>query len=382
MHLCPRRVRLSALFALMVGVLAVFLSFSAGALAGPTVKVRVEGESGTLLPLKTVTLSAPEPVSGCPANSVAAAINLAVEGNWDHGEAEGGGGDFTKTILGETLSFEPESQTWAEWVNDKWGGGICTDLLSEGDEVLMIADKEPEPSFAPTVLPLVVTEAPSTVQAGAPFTVKVSAVHTPAGTFAEPGEGTPEPAGGVSVSGGGASGVSTAGGVATLTLASVGTFTLRASETGFAASAPFTICVHNGNDGSCGTQGPTGFFAENLTVAVPYKGPYALVAQVSAPLDGHVYAHGKGPRLLEGKVLSHSAVSSIGLELRREYKGRCSAFEGVKARFQKATCGTGKPFAVSSNGLFSYLLPSALAPGRYVLDVQAVATRVLCPVGG
>ncbi len=37
----------------------------------------------------------------------------------------------------------------------------------------------------------------------------------------------------------------------------------------------------------------------------------------------------------------------------------------------RARCGTGKPFQVSTNGLFSYLLPSALAPGRYVLDIQA-----------
>src|SRR6201999_2071156 len=138
------------------------LLFAASAMAGPTVKVRVEEEGTTLLPQTTVTLSAPEPVSGCPANSVAAAINVAVGGNWDHGQAGGGGGDFTETILGQNEPFGPESETWAEWVDYKWGGGICTDLLNEGDEVLMIADREPPP-FAPTVLPLIVTEAPQTV---------------------------------------------------------------------------------------------------------------------------------------------------------------------------------------------------------------------------
>ena len=191
------------------------------ALAGPTVTVRVQGESATLLPRTPVTLNAPEPVSGCAANSVAAAINLATGGNWDHGEAEHGAGDFTQTILGETHAFANESDTWAEWVDYKWGGGICTDLLSEGDEVLMVADHEPEPFFAPTVLPLVVTGVPASVQAGAPFTVQVSAVHTPSGAFAEPGEGTPEPASGATVSGGGATATTNASGVATITLGAV-----------------------------------------------------------------------------------------------------------------------------------------------------------------
>src|ERR1035437_5161628 len=82
-------------------LLAVLLLAPAVALAGPTLTVRVEGDAGTLLPATKVTLSAPEPTSSCAANSVAAAINLAVAGNWDHGEANGGGGDFTQTILGE-----------------------------------------------------------------------------------------------------------------------------------------------------------------------------------------------------------------------------------------------------------------------------------------
>src|SRR6185312_4803384 len=112
----------------------------AAALAAPTVTVRIEGESATLLPATTVTLGSPEPVSGCPANSVAAAINLAVGGNWDHGEEKGSPGDFTETLLGETHAFTHEGDTWAEWVDYKWGGGICSDLLSEGDEVLEIAD--------------------------------------------------------------------------------------------------------------------------------------------------------------------------------------------------------------------------------------------------
>jgi hypothetical protein len=359
----------------LVGVLAaVSLLSAAPALASPTVTVRVEGESATLAPTK-VTLSAPEPVSGCPANSVAAAINLAVDGNWDHGEANGGAGDFTETILGETHEFTNNSDTWAEWVNYKWGGGICTDLLSEGDEVLMVADHEPEPFFAPTVLPLVVSEAPSTVQAGTPFVVKVSAIHTPPGEFAEAGEGTPLPAEGVTVSGGGASATSGPGGLATLTLTQTGEVTLRAVKTGDAPSAPFALCVHAGNDGNCGTSASTtGTSSPSPTVASvspPYKGPYALVAGVKGLADGHVYGPKAAPRLLSGTVSAHTAVTSVKLELRREYKGRCSAYDGSVERFRRGACGTGSFFQAATGGVFSYLLPSALAPGRYVLDIKA-----------
>ncbi len=336
------------------------LALAPAALAGPTVKVRVEAEGETLLPQTTVTLSAPEPVSGCAANSVAAAINLAVGGNWDHGEAAGSGGDFTETLLGRTLSFENESSTWAEWVDYKWGGGICTDLLSEGDEVVMIADREPPP-FAPTVLPLELAEVPASVTAGQPFTVKVMAVRTPAGTFAEPGQGTPEPVEAVTVSGGGASATSGPGGAATLTLGTAGTFALRASGHGFAASAPATVVS---------AQAPsTGVCACAAVIVPQYKGAYALVAHVASVLNGRHYKRAGAPRVLAGQVSSHSTVTSVSLALRRSHKGRCWAYDGVRERFARARCGRAKPFKVSSSGGFSYLLPSALQPGRYVLDV-------------
>ncbi|HEX5225477.1 MAG TPA: hypothetical protein VFW29_10155 [Solirubrobacteraceae bacterium] len=365
--------------ALCVAVVVLAL-FASSALAGPTVTVRVEGEAATLLPATPVTLNEPEPVSGCPANSVAAAINLAAAGNWDHGEAFGAGGDFTQTLLGETHEFAHESDTWAEWVNYKWGGGICTDMLSEGDEVLMVADHEPEPFFAPTVLPLVVTEAPAVVQAGSPFNVAVSAVHTAPEAFAEAGQGTPAPIAGATVSGGGASASTAASGVATLTLTGTGTVTLRVTRAGDAPSRPFTVCVHNGSDGNCGTAAGgsgarTGSGTANGVLGgasgKAYTGPYALVANVSGPANGRVYSRGGAPRLLAGTILTHSPVTSVSLELRRSHRGRCWTFDATSARFVRIRCGRGSTFPVASSGTFSYLLPSALKPGRYVLDVTA-----------
>ena len=344
------------------------------ALAGPTVTVRIEGESATLLPQTSVTLNAPEPVSGCPANSVAAAINLAVSGNWDHGESNNGGGNFTETILGETHDFTHNSDTWAEWVDYKWGGGICTDLLSDGDEVLMVADHEPEPFFSPTAWPLVVSGAPASVQVGAPFTVQISEIRTPAETFAEHGEGTPMPDGGVIVGGAGASSsASDAGGTATITLSAPGNVTLRATKGGDAPSASFAVCAHNADDGTCGTAAAGAPSAAQGVAGAKsaYAGPYAVVARATGVLDGHVYPARRAPRVLSGNVLAHTSVASVSLRLRRTYKRRCFAYSGIRERFGRVHCGTGSFFQVSRAPAFSYLLPARLARGRYVLDIEA-----------
>src|SRR5271166_5945099 len=67
MHL-SRRISLRLGAALASAIFMLALACVATASAGPTVTVRVEGESATLLPPTTVTLNAPEPVSGCSAD--------------------------------------------------------------------------------------------------------------------------------------------------------------------------------------------------------------------------------------------------------------------------------------------------------------------------
>jgi hypothetical protein len=355
---------------LAFAVLLVLLPTSV-ALAGPTVKVRVEGESSTLLPLTSVTLEKPEPVSGCPANSANAAINLAVNGVWDHGDEHGSSGDFVETILGETHAFTHESDTWAVWIDDKWGGGICEDLLSEGDEVLLIADHEPGEG-EPQRVPLVLSGAPANVLVGVPFNVRVDAVHTRPGLFPEIGEGTPQPQSGVTVSGGGATATTEGSGAATLTLSQPGTYTLIARNSVDAPSAPVSVCVRTSGESACGVQASTGPAAGGATITSPaYKGPYAVVAKPAGVTDNHVYSRKDAPKVLSGTVLAHTTVASVNLELRRSHRGRCYAFNGVSTRFVRARCGQGSFFKVSNNGVFSYLLPSALAPGRYVLDIEA-----------
>jgi hypothetical protein len=370
-----------------LAAVALMLIAAPAALADtPTVTVRVEGAQSTLLPQTSVTLDStkPEPVSGCNGTSVAAAINLAVNGNWDHGEANNGGGDFTETILGETHNFSNNSDTWAEWVNYKWGGGICTDLLHDGDQVVMVADNEPPPNYSPTRLPLTASGAPVSVDAGTPFTVNVQEIHTPPNTFANPGDGTPQPAQGATVSGGGASADSDASGNATLTLSTTGNVTLRATKSGDAPSATFSVCVHNGNDGNCGTtassqsagaQSSSGASTAGAATLVPapapYTGPYAVVAEAVGVVDGHVYRRGHAPRVLGGRVSSRSPIASVSIRLRRSFNGRCQAYSGRTERFFAAPCGQAGYFRLGSGATFSYLLPTPLGPGRYVYDILA-----------
>jgi hypothetical protein len=76
--------------------------------------------------------------------------------------------------------------------------------------------------------------------------------------------------------------------------------------------------------------------------------------------------------VLSGRVITPSPVTSISLRLRRTYHGRCWAYNGARESLVRVRCRQGSFFRVASGGeAFSYLLPSRLPPGRYVLDAQA-----------
>src|SRR5262249_14306896 len=102
-----------------------------------------------------------------------------------------------------------------------------------------------------------------------------------------------------------------------------------------------------------------------------YTGPYAIVAKATSIIDGHLYRRGRSPRVLAGTVTAHTTVSSVSLEVHRRVLGHCSAYDGPRELFIPARCGRGRFFKVSASSSFSYLLPAALAPGRYVLDIEA-----------
>ena len=334
----------------------------ASATAAPTVTVRVEGEGGTLLDPTTVTLGAAPVVlkdATCPGNSAAAALDAATGGNWDRSQ-------FTSTILGETHTFA-QRDYWAEWVSNKFGGGLCTDLLNEGDELLMLVDRS-DASFNPTVFPLVLSGVPATAAPGAPFTVTVTQFRTN-GT---PGTSTPEPAADVTVSDGRVTANTGADGRATLTMPTAGPAQIRAVR-GSARSVRVATCITTGADGACGTTVPAAGApaAAPPVLAVPDR--VAPSTQLLAPRNGARYRRsGFVPRAIRGAVTDTGGLTSVKLKLTRREGGRCFAFSSSRERFIGQRCDRGFFFRIGAAATFSYLLPEKLPPGSYELEVKAV----------
>lgn len=339
--------------------------------AGPaTVTVRVEGAAETkLLPTTVTTTTTPvvkdgNPAHSCAGTTAAGALELATQGHWA-GAWDESFKYFVNEIEGEDLTHSA-SEYWSFWLNNKPATeGICFGELASGASILFFPECFSECPTPPNPLGI---EAPATAEVGKPVKVTVTSYAN--------ASGNPTQASGAAVAYEGVTVDTDSEGHATLTLSHAGSQILRVTAPGSIRTEAI-VCVHVGNDGNCGTTGNSGSTGSGASTAggggkaVPYTGVYALVPKLTSLIDGHIYKRGHAPRVLSGSVLAHMPVSSISLTLRREYRHRCSAFDGVTARFVRARCGTGKPFNVSSNGLFSYLLPSALSPGRYVLDIQA-----------
>ncbi|HEX8102171.1 MAG TPA: hypothetical protein VF533_06155 [Solirubrobacteraceae bacterium] len=357
------KLRISGLAA---GALSV-LACATPALAAPTVSVRVEGRDGTLLERTPVTLDAatPAPGNGCPGDSAAAAIEAGTQGDWDRQV-------FTQRILGETHKFD-DSDYWAEWLDTgggyRRGGGICDDRLSDGDEVLMLVDLSPPPSYAPTVFPLAVEGLPSQVERGQSVTVTVVEYRSETGGT---GEGTRTPVQGATVAGGAVTATTAADGTATLTFADSGAFTVKATKSGDAPSAGVRVSVRE--------PGTTPAPEDGSSTGAPQPGAPAPagrdtgrpVGRVLGIAEQAVFSRAKAPRELRIAATDPSGIAQVKLRLRRRHRGDCAYFSGRRERFVASPCGRSFAFKASEKGEFSYLLPGRLRPGRYVLDVVAI----------
>ncbi|HEY2180964.1 MAG TPA: carboxypeptidase-like regulatory domain-containing protein [Solirubrobacteraceae bacterium] len=365
-----RRSSKALLFACLLSL--VFTALARGAVPA-TVTVRIEGTSQTLLPTTSVTTNGAvvekdgNPEHTCSGASAAGALEQATSGRWS-GEWFKGIGYSVETLLAETHAFQPGAPAnffWTYWLDNKPSSvGICEGELGSGESILFFPECFSEVGACPASPNPLGLSAPVVSEQGAPIAVSVTSYANASGA-ASPGAG-------VTVSGGGATATTDASGHATLSLSQTGTVVLQASAPGSVRDES-TVCVHNGNDGNCGTQAPSGSSTTTSTAAVapPYKGPFAIVAKTSDVLDDHVYAPSNSPRLLSGAIAAHAPVASVSLRLRRSYRGRCWAYNGVSERFVRVRCGRGSFFAVSKAPTFSYLLPAALARGRYVLDIEA-----------
>jgi hypothetical protein len=360
-------------YRILSGVLAVLLLSAATAVAAPNVTLRVEGQTQTLLGLTPVTLTgAPEPHTGCPADSIAAVLEVGTNGNWDRQA-------LTQTIMGETHKFDN---------NDFWGfsilrdgryqsadEGVCDERVREGDEILA-AYNVSDPDFNPTIWPLLIQGIPARVTPGTPFTVTVLeffcrnqyCASDPDGTH----DGQPRPRSGVTVSAGGVSAVTGADGRATLTLAERGPVALRAVRSGNTPSRVEASCVSDGSDGFCGstvaacaTTGDDGRCGTR-----DRRAPEARIVGIA---EQQTFTRAGAPRTLRAEVPADpSGLFAVKLRLSRRYRGACSYYSGKRESFRSTRCGRAFPFKVGEDSTVSYLLPAALAPGRYVLDVIVV----------
>jgi hypothetical protein len=351
------------------------LAFASLAHAAPaSVTVRVEGVNQTLLAPTNVTTNATpvekdgNPEHTCSGESAAGALEQATSGSWS-GEWFTGIGYSVETVLGETHAFEPGAPAnyfWTYWLDNKESSsGICEGELSSGDSVLFFPACYSETGACPAAPNPLGIDAPSVVEAGASFTVTVTSYANASGAAS--------PAVGATVSAGGSEATTNSAGQATLALTSAGNSLLRVSAPD-SVRTEANVCVHSGNDGNCGTTSTssTATPSSSPAVAAPaYSGAFAVVAKATDVLDDHVYTRAKAPREISGTVSSHTQVASVSMRLRRSYRGRCYAYNGQSERFVRASCTGGSFFKVSSTPSFSYLLPGALARGRYVLDLEA-----------
>jgi len=329
--------------------LAVLLAVPAVASAGPTVTVRIEGEQSTLLERTRVTLpDTPPPVTGCAANSVGAAIEVATGGNWDRLP-------FTTTILGETHDFNPEPDFWAEWVDRgsgwKIGFGVCNDNLKEGDEVLLLADLF-DPNFLPTKAPLDLEGVPAQALLGSALTVTVVEYAVEGGL---PDDGLRTPVAGGTVRAGSASATTDANGRATLSLSEPGAIGVRATRPGNAKSALEFVQVGD------------------VAAAPSAPDTTAPTASIRGIRDGQRFKRRRAPRELRGTASADpSGLWAVKIRLTRRRRGTCWYFSGSKEQFLRRTCGKQYAFKVGEQTDWSYLLPARLPRGRYVLDTYAI----------
>jgi len=368
-----------------------------------TVKLRVEGATKTLFEapvttgpetIETLSSKGPHPcnykeniggvgeLSGTATTALhdaAASAGLPFDAEWFPAEGGKPGGDFFVSQVGpDRNESSPPFDSWGLAINDKESKvGGCQVVPESGSEVLWAYNYF-------NLSHLLSLSGAASVNAGTPFAVHVSDGQTgesiSGAAIGEVASGTTTAIPGVSTE---------ASGNASVTLAHTGMFMLKASRADSVRSNGLVICVHNGNDGTCGTQTPTGGVSQTATptatIAPPtaYMGPFAVVARTTGVLDGYVYLRTNAPRVLAGIVTAHTGVSSVGIELWREYRGRCWAYDGRTERFLRAPCAHGRFFKipsasrffkVSETRTFSYLMPFALARGEYVLDIAATDT--------
>jgi hypothetical protein len=371
---------------LAIAVLA--LVAASPAVASPvTVNLRVEGKTSTIFEgpvttdAKTLTkdASGPHKCDGTngganpnPGPTLTTALDdgsiaggFTWDGTWfnsfdDFGiDRIGPDSNSSSEFWGYALNYQPSSV------------GGCQQLVSTGDDVLFAYD------FFSKAHLLKLT-GPGTAEQGQPVTVKV--VDGQDGSAIA----------GASVGGQ----VTGADGTAQVTFADRGEQRLKAERADSVRSNALVVCVHQGDDGTCGSAGPAGT-VETPSGAVADRLPTSRILGIR---DGQRFTTRTVPRLLRGHADPGSVgLSGIQLRLERAYAvtrvrprrvvaqrpaftgrtlTRCQFYSAVLERFRRGHCGASYfRYRISDRQDWSYLLPARPRAGRYVMEAAAVDRR-------
>jgi hypothetical protein len=376
--------KLHSLAALLAASVA--LAAAAPSLAAPvTVNLRIEGASQTLYegPITTdarnITTSsggthdcngqnqgAANPIGGTPTTAAydgAVAKNLAFDALWFGSQNDPSSGDFfINQISSDRMADDFSGPTWNWWSNYQYGMiGGCQLVLQNGDDVLWDFG-----SYDLSALRL--SGAPTRAATNEQFTVTVDQFDT---------SGNRTSAEGASVAGA----TTDASGHAAVAFADAGNHTFKATKSGTVRSNAATICVYVPGSGDCGTDKAQ---SAPTTESTPEPQPAPAVKDTTPPTIQVSLTPGKtyssGPRVLAGQADDAGGIVQVFLRLRATDGGdltaasRCRWFSGKRGVFTHRTvpCSKARFFRLGSNPKFSYLLPSRLGKGKYVLDVKVL----------
>ena len=309
-------------------------------------------------------------VSGTPTTALrdaALANGLAFNAKWfGSGKEENENpGDFFVTQVGPDIELtEAPYDGWGYAVNDTTAPvGGCQIALAPGNEVLWAYNYF-------NLKHLLSLTGPASANEGSPITLHVVDGQTGAPIV---GATIGEDVAGVTTPLAGAPTTNTSGN-ATFVLAHTGPVMLKASQPESVRSNGISVCVHDGNDGTCGTTlpGVVGVKDAPGTMHVtPVAGDTATIGGVK---NGRRYSRRKGPRILQGlvQVPAGGTLREVRISLQRRNGKRCMVFSGTKEAFVRAHCGVRRFFPVGAAESFNYLLPASLPPGRYVYDIEGI----------
>jgi hypothetical protein len=379
------------LIGLLVGGLVLASASPSFAAAPANVTVRVEGTVGALVaPTAITTTTTPVTKDGthaCTGTSAAGALEQATAGDWGGDWSDGFGSYSVNRIKNEDFGgFSPSAPFyWAFAVNDAGAdAGICGTELQPGDEVLFYkACNAPGATgcYSGDVLSIA---GPASVRPGDAFTVTVQQVAT---TFdSSPPYAkhvTRGPAAAATVAVGGQRATTDADGRAALTVPDAGPVAVRVTKGDNNVPDQYSLCVTRGDDGFCGTATPPAATPggapcvtrgdDGFCGTADKRAAYGFISSIR---EKQRFARGKGPRELKGRTdQDASGIKDVRLRLTRNDAGRCSTYDGTREAFKTMKrCGAarGTWFSVGDRSDWSYLLPSRLGRGRYVLDLQVV----------